>query len=64
VIRGRRKFGFECKCSDAPELTKSMRAALESLKLDQLYVVYPGNKSYPLAKRVRAVPFQALPDDI
>lgn len=61
VIRGRRKFGIECKCSDAPEMTKSMSAALESLKLDHLYVIYPGNKTYPVSDRVTAVPFHALP---
>ena len=60
VIRGRRKFGIECKCSDAPEMTKSMSVALESLKLDHLYVIYPGNKTYPVPDRVTVVPFHAL----
>lgn len=60
VIRGRRKFGIECKCSDAPEMTKSMSVALESLKLDQLYVIYPGDKAYPVTDRVTVVPLHAL----
>ena len=61
VIQGRRKFGIECKCADAPEMTKSMSAALDSLKLDHLYVIYPGKKAYPASERVTVVPFHALP---
>ena len=41
---------------DAPTLTPSMRIALADLKLDELRVVYPGEKRYPLAEQVEAVP--------
>lgn len=57
--RGRR-IGVECKRSDAPVLTPSMRVALTDLKLDELMVVYPGTRRYPLAKRVEAVPLAEL----
>ena len=33
-----------------------MRIALADLKLDQLSVVYPGEKEYSLAKNVEVVP--------
>jgi hypothetical protein len=33
-----------------------MRIALEDLKLDQLLVVYPGERRYPLGKRVEVMP--------
>lgn len=32
-----------------------MTVALHDLALDQLWVVYPGDHSYPLAKRITAV---------
>jgi predicted AAA+ superfamily ATPase len=57
--RGRR-IGVECKRSDAPTLTPSMRIALADLKLDELIVVYPGERRYRLAPRVEAVPLVEL----
>ena len=33
-----------------------MRIAMEDLKLEELYVLYPGSKRYPLAEKVTAVP--------
>src|SRR5882724_6753905 len=44
-----RRIGVECKRSDAPTLTPSMRIALADLKLDALVVVYPGDRPYTLA---------------
>ena len=38
-----------------------MHIALAHLSLDVLYVVYPGSKSCPLHKKVRAVPVTAVP---
>jgi len=37
-----------------------MRIAQVDLKLDELYVVYPGEKRYTLAKHVEAVPLSQL----
>lgn len=59
--RGRR-IGVECKRVDAPSLTPSMRIALEDLKLDELLVVYPGEKEYALAPRVKASPLHKMVD--
>jgi hypothetical protein len=33
-----------------------MRIALEDLRLDQLIIIYPGNKPYSLATKVEVVP--------
>ncbi len=51
-----RRIGVECKRADAPTLTPSMRVAMIDLKLDEFYVVYPGEKRYPLADKVTVVP--------
>ena len=53
--RGKR-IGVECKRQDAPGLTPSMRHALADLKLDKLFVVYPGEQRYTLARQVDVVP--------
>jgi predicted AAA+ superfamily ATPase len=56
LFKNDRRIGVECKRMDAPTLTPSMRIALADLKLDELRVVYPGEKRYPLADRVEVVP--------
>lgn len=56
VMAGSRRYGFEVKRSEAPRLTKSMRSALETLRLDRLDVVHAGTGRYRLAPGVRALP--------
>ena len=56
LFKNGRRIGVECKRADAPKLTPSMRIALTDLKLDHLYVLYPGEKTYSLAKNVEVLP--------
>jgi hypothetical protein len=56
LFKNGRRIGVECKRADAPTLTPSMRVALADLKLDELHVVYPGERRYPLADKVTVVP--------
>jgi len=56
LFKNGRRIGVECKRADAPVLTPSMRTALADLRLDHLYVVYPGEKAYSLAKKVEVMP--------
>lgn len=58
-VRGRR-YGVEVKFQDAPRLTPSMRIALEDLGLRRLTVLYPGDRRYPLERRVDVVPLADL----
>lgn len=51
-----RRVGVEFKRMDAPALTPSMRIAMADLKLDALYVVYPGDRRYRLGDGIEAVP--------
>lgn len=60
LFKNGRRIGIECKRADAPALTPSMRIALADLKLDELRAVYPGEKRYPLAKKVEVVPLAQL----
>ena len=60
LFKNGRRIGVECKRADAPVLTPSMRIALADLKLEVLYVVYPGGKRYTLAKKVEVVPLTEL----
>lgn len=56
LFKDGKRIGVECKRSDAPALTPSMRIALADLHLDRLHVVYPGTRRYVLAKNVEVVP--------
>lgn len=60
LFKGERRIGVEVKRADAPVLTKSMRIVLQELRLERLYVVYPGAHRWPLHERVEAVPLNAL----
>ena len=48
--------GVEIKRTDTPSTTKSMRASIETLELDHLYVVHGGIHRFPLADTITAVP--------
>jgi hypothetical protein len=41
-------------------MTKSLRIAQTDLKIDDLYVVYPGSEQFPLDDRVHAAGLQIL----
>ncbi len=58
--KDQRRIGVEFKRADAPKATPSMHIAANDLQLDALYVVYPGQHRYPLAKGMEAVPLRAL----
>ncbi len=60
VFKGGRRIGIECKRVDAPTITPSMRIAMADLKLDEVRVVYPGTRRYPLAEGIEAVPLVDL----
>lgn len=55
VVKGSKKFGFEFKYSDRPKLTNSMRVAMETLELDSLTLIYPGEVTIPLADNIEAI---------
>ena len=60
LLKNGRRLGVECKRVDAPRLTLSMQIALEDLQLDQLAVIYPGARKYPLGEKVTVVPISEL----
>jgi uncharacterized protein len=55
-----KNWAVEVKYGSAPRLTPSMKSAIADLALAHLWVVYPGEKSYPLAERVSTLPVSSL----
>ena len=57
-------YGVECKRTDTPRITPSIRIALDNLNLKHVFVIYPGTQRFPLASQVEAVPVQTLARDV
>ena len=55
VVRGRRRLGFEIKRTTAPAVSRSMRAARETLRLESIDVIHAGSGTFPLDDGFRAV---------
>ncbi len=54
IIKNGKRLGFEFKYTDQPKITSSMHIATKDLKLDHLYVIFPGNRSFPLSEQITA----------
>ncbi|OGB83777.1 hypothetical protein A3F66_03490 [candidate division TM6 bacterium RIFCSPHIGHO2_12_FULL_32_22] len=52
IIKDGKRLGFEFKYSDAPKTTKSMHSALNDLKLDTLYIIYPGDQKFQIREKM------------
>lgn len=59
TIAGKR-HGFEFKYADAPGKSRSMGIAIRDLGLEHLWVIYPGNQSYPLDDKISVMPLENL----
>jgi len=64
VVRGQQRLGFEIKRTTSPQITPSMRYALLDLHLRSLDVIYAGETTFPMDKKIRAVAFRHLLQDI
>ena len=60
VPRGDKIYGFECKMSASPSVTRSMRIAAEDLELEKVFVIHRGDERRLLADRIEAVPVTRL----
>lgn len=52
---GNKNRAAEVKYTDTPRITKSMQSAVKSLNLEHLWVIYPGDKTFPLTKNITAL---------
>lgn len=61
IQRGKR-YGVEAKYSEVPQVTRSMENSLETLKLEHLWVVFPGDRSYPVHENISVCPLKRISD--
>lgn len=64
IVRGGKRLGFEIKRTTAPQITKSMRIALEDLGLDRLDVIHAGRETFAMAPKIRAVALHRMEQDL
>jgi uncharacterized protein len=55
-----RRYGIEIKNSEAPRITKSSRVAIEDLQLEHLWVIYPGDREFPIDEKIDVLPASAI----
>ncbi|MEZ4892908.1 MAG: DUF4143 domain-containing protein [Saprospiraceae bacterium] len=55
-----KRIGAEFKYTDAPGTTKSMQQAISDLNLDELWVIYPGNRKYQLTDKITVMPLTEI----
>jgi uncharacterized protein len=55
IIRGSERIGFEIKRTTAPKVTRSLRAAIDTLRLDHAFIVHAGDATFPMAGGIEAV---------
>ena len=49
------RSGIEIKFIEAPTLTPSMRIVAVELSLEHLWIIYPGNETYQVTKKITAL---------
>jgi hypothetical protein len=64
VVQGSRRLGFEFKRTSTPRRRKSMYVAMADLGLERLDVIYPGEETFPMAEKIRAVGLSRLLTDV
>ncbi|MBF0274832.1 MAG: ATP-binding protein [Nitrospinae bacterium] len=55
ILKDGKMLGFEIKATDSPKITKSINIALEELGLNEISILYRGEKTFALGENVKAV---------
>ncbi len=55
-----KNYGVEVKLNEAPKITTSMYTALAELKLDHLWIIYPGKEAYPAQEQISVLPISQI----
>jgi hypothetical protein len=55
-----KRFGIEVKFNEAPKVTDSMKTAVQILKLEHLWVLYPGQHAYPVNEKITVWPLHKI----
>ena len=62
IERGGKRYGFEFKVTERPSITHSMTIAQADLALEKIFLVYPGELSFPLRAGMTALAYKDIPE--
>lgn len=62
IERGGKRYGFEFKVTEKPSITHSMTIAQADLGLEKVFLVYPGELSFPMRDGVVALGYSKIPE--
>ena len=60
LLMGKVRFGVEVKFQEAPSITPSMKIAVKDLRLEHLWVVYPGKDRYKVDRNITVIPLEEM----
>jgi hypothetical protein len=63
ILQGTKRIGLEVKHTDAPTVTNSLKTAIDDLKIDQSFIVYPGKDRFRLTPDIHAMGLETLIDE-
>lgn len=55
-----KNYGIEVKLNEAPKITRSMYTSISDLKLEHLWVIYPGKDAYPAHDKITVLPISEI----
>ena len=61
ILKDGKRYGYELKFTSKPLVSKSMRIALNDLKLDELSVVVPYGREFALESNIKVMPLSTEP---
>jgi len=59
-IESGRRIGYEFKFTDSPKATRSMRRAIDALRLDSLTIIVPRGEVFQIDDTIKVVPLTSL----
>ncbi len=62
VMKNGKRYGFEVKYSDKPQVTRGMRQSLADLRLDVLFLVYRGKHRLDIEEKIKLLPVDLILD--
>jgi predicted AAA+ superfamily ATPase len=62
IERMGKRYGFEFKVTEKPSITHSMTISKADLELEKVYLVYPGDLSFPLRDGMEALGYARIPE--
>jgi predicted AAA+ superfamily ATPase len=55
-----KRFGIKAMFNEAPKVTRSLHQAVQTLGLEHLWILYPGERSHAVSEQISVVPIRLI----